>query len=71
MFIKIISLTFSYSLRLFVNHSFKQTYSADFEALLLRRGANSAKEMFRKKRIINKLEKLEELSQKKGSLEKY
>jgi len=37
---------------------------------LSRPGANRAKEMFRKKRAIKELEKLEELNQKKGNLEK-
>ena len=69
MLIKIISLTISYSLLLFVNHSFKQAYAADCESHLSRPGANRAKELFRKKRTMNKLENFEELSQKKGNLE--
>ena len=70
MLFKIISLTISYSLLLFVNHSFKPAYAADCEAHLSRPGANRAKEMFRKKRAMKQLEKLEELSQKKAILEK-
>ena len=70
MLIKIISLAFSYSLLLFVNNSFKPAYAADCQAHLSRPGANRAKEMFRKKRAIKELEKLEELNQKKGNLEK-
>ena len=70
MLFKIISLTISYSLLLFVNHSFKPAYAADCEAHLSRPGANRAKEMFRKKRAMKQLEKLEELSQKKGISEK-
>ena len=69
MLIKIISLTISYSLLLFVNNSFKPTYAADCEAHLSRPGSNRAKEIFRKKRTMKKLEKLEELSQKKVTLE--
>ena len=68
MLIKIISLTISYSLLLFVNQSFKPAYAADCEAHLSRPGANRAKEMFIKKRAIKKLEKLDELSQRKGTL---
>ena len=70
MLIKIISLTFSYSLLLFLDNSFKQAYAADCEAHLSRPGANRAKEMFRKKRAMKKLEKLDELSKRKGTLEK-
>ena len=69
MFIKFISLTISYSLLLIVNHSFKPAYAADCEVHLSRPGANRAKELFRKKRAIKKLENLEELSQKKVNLE--
>ena len=69
MLIKFISLTISYSLLLFVNHSFKPAYAADCEAHLLRPGANRAKELFRKKRSMKKLENLEKLSQKKVNLE--
>ena len=65
MLIKIISLAFSYSLLLFVNNSFKPAYAADCEAHLSRPGADRAKKMFRKKRAMKELEKLEELSQKK------
>ena len=70
MLIKITSLTISYSLLLFVNHSFKPAYASDCEAHLSRPGANRAKEMFRKKRAMKKLEKLDELSQRKVTLEK-
>ena len=70
MLIKITSLTISYSLLLFVNHSFYPAYAADCEAHLSMPGANRAKEIFRKKRAIKKLEKLEELIQRKGTLEK-
>ena len=70
MLIKIISLAFSYSLLLFVNNSFKPAYAADCEAHLSRPGANRAKEIFRKKRAMNELEKLEESSKKKRILEK-
>ena len=70
MLIKIISLTFSYSLLLLVNKSFKPAYAADCEAHLSRPGANRAKEIFREKRAMKKLEKLEELSQKKDIFEK-
>ena len=70
MLIKIISLAFSYSLLLFVNNSFKPAYAADCEVHLSRPGSNRAKEVFRKKRAMKKLEKLEELSQKKGIFEK-
>ena len=70
MLLKIISLTFSYSLLFFVNNSFKPTYASDCEAHLSRPGANRAKEIFRKKRAMKELEKLEELSQKKGISEK-
>ena len=69
MLIKITSLTISYTLLLFVNHSFKPAYAADYEAYLSRPWANRAKELFRKKRAMKKLENLEELSQKKGNLE--
>ena len=69
MLIKIISLTISYSLLLFVNHCFKPAYAADCESHLSRPGANRAKELFRKKRTMNKLENFEELNQKKGNLE--
>ena len=69
MLFKIISLTISYSLLLFVNHSFKPAYAADCEANLSRPGANRAKELFRKKRAMKKVEKSEELSQKKVNLE--
>ena len=69
MLIKIISLTISYSLLLFVYHSFNPAYAADCEAHLSRPGANRAKELFRKKREMKKLENLEELTQKKGNLE--
>ena len=69
MLIKIISLAISYALLLFVNHSFKPAYAADCESHLSRPGANRAKELFRKKRTMNKLENFEELSQKKGNLE--
>ena len=69
MLTKIISLTISYSLLLFVNQSFKPAYAADCEAHLSRPGANRAKELFRKKRAMKKLENLEELSQKKGNSE--
>ena len=69
MLIKIILLASS-SLLLFVNNSSKQAYAADCEAHLSRLGANRAKEIFRKKRAMKELEKLEELSQKKGILEK-
>ena len=71
MLFKIITLTVSSCLILLVNHSFKPAYAADCEAHLSRPGANRAKEIFRKKRAMKELEKLEELSQKKGSLEKY
>ena len=70
MLIKITSLAISYSLLLFVNHSFKPAYAADCEEHLSRLGANRAKEMFRKKRAMKKLEKLDELSQIKGTIEK-
>ena len=69
MLIKIILLASS-SLLLFVNNSSKPAYAADCEAHLSRPGANRAKEIFRKKRDMKELEKLEELSQKKGILEK-
>ena len=69
MLIKIISLIISYSLLLFVNQSFKSVYAADWEAHLSRPVANRAKELFRKKRAMKKLENLEELGQKKGNLE--
>ena len=69
MLIKIISLAFSSSLLLFANNSFKPVYAADCEAHLSRPGANRAKEIFRKKRAKKELDKLEELSQKKGILE--
>ncbi len=65
MLIKVISLTFSYSLLLLVNNSFKPAYAADCETHLSRPGANRAKEIFRKKRAMKELEKLEELSEKK------
>ena len=70
MLIKIISLTISYSLLLFVNQSFKPAYAADCDAYLSRPGANRAKELFRKKRAMKKLEKPQELNQQKGTLEK-
>ena len=70
MLIKIISLAFSSTLLLFVNNSFKPAYAADCEAHLSRPGANKAKEIFRKKRAMKELEKLEELRQKKRILEK-
>ena len=69
MLIKIISLTISYSLLLFVYNSFNPAYAADCEVHLSRPGANRAKELFRKKRAMKKLKNLEELSQKKGNLE--
>ena len=69
MLIKIISLTISYSLLLFVNHNSKPAYAADCEAHLSRPGANRAKELFRRKRAMKKLENLEKLSQKKVNLE--
>ena len=69
MLIKIILLASS-SLLLFVNNSSKPAHAADCEAHLSRPGANRAKEIFRKKRAMKELEKLEELSQKKGILEK-
>mgnify|MGYP001250635687 CR=1 FL=1 len=65
MLIKIISPLFSYSLLIFVNHSFKPAYTSDCEEHLSRRAAIRVKEMFRKKRAIKKLEKL---SQKKLTL---
>ena len=70
MLIKITSLTISYFLLLCVNHSFKPAYASDCEAHLSRPGANRAKEMFRKKRAMKKLEKIDELSQRKVTLEK-
>ena len=65
MFIKIISLTISYSLLLFLNNSFKPTYAADCEAHLSRPGANRAKEMAKKKRTINNEKNLGQLNKKK------
>ena len=65
MFIKIISLTISYSLLLFLNNSFKPTYAADCEAHLSRPGANRAKEMAKKKRAINNEKNLGQLNKKK------
>jgi len=56
-------------LLLFVNQSFKSAYAADCETHLSRPGANRAKELFRKKKAMKKLENLEELRQKKGNLE--
>ena len=69
MLIKIILLTFSYSLLLFVDNSFQPAYAADCEAHLSRPRVNRVKELFRKKREMKKLENLEELTQKKGNLE--
>ena len=69
MLIKIILLTFSYSLLLFVDNSFQPAYAADCEAHLSMPWSYRAKEMFIKKRAMKRLEKLGELSQKKGTLE--
>ena len=67
MLLKFISLTISYSLLLFVNHSYKPAYAADCETHLSRPGVNKAKELFRKKKAMKKLENLEELIQEKGN----
>ena len=67
MLLKFISLTISYSLLLFVNHSYKPAYAADCETHLSRPGANKAKKLFRKKKAMKKLENLEELIQEKGN----
>ena len=57
MLIKITSLTISYSLLFFVNHSFKPAYAADCEAYLSRPVAKRVKEMFRWKKSHEEIRK--------------
>ena len=62
MLFKIITLTVSSSLILLVNHNFKPAYAADCEQHLSRPGATKAKEMFKKRKALKELKKLEELN---------
>ena len=70
MLIKIISITISYSLLFFVNHNFKSAYTTDFEAHYRGREIIDQKKCS-KKNAMKKLEKFEELIQKKRNFKNH